>query len=222
MQKKYFASSFIQSIFLRSGAFGGCKLYGGAGRRHALSITIFSQKKSSVQTPHRICTSAMLPCARGAISRALRLDALRSISRPCARRFSRAIYTQISTPPLVTNSSISVGRARVPRRNLSTTLAQQQEPVSEELASVLPVCCPGCGAFSQTIEPNEPGYYSLGRKQTRQLLVSKKDAVERENKDIEAAIHAATRVEDTHQQDATFEVPSPPKPTQGRSIISRT
>ena len=31
----------------------------------------------------------------------------------------------------------------------------------------LPLCCPGCGAYSQTIDPNEPGYYDEGRKQVR-------------------------------------------------------
>ncbi|KAI9038159.1 uncharacterized protein KD926_011201 [Aspergillus affinis] len=34
----------------------------------------------------------------------------------------------------------------------------------------LPVCCPGCGAYSQTLEPEEAGYYGESRKQTRKLL----------------------------------------------------
>ncbi|KAL4944853.1 hypothetical protein BDV06DRAFT_69166 [Aspergillus oleicola] len=45
------------------------------------------------------------------------------------------------------------------------------EPIHPEPAkAVIPTCCPGCGAYSQTIEPNEPGYYSKTRKQTRKLL----------------------------------------------------
>lgn len=28
----------------------------------------------------------------------------------------------------------------------------------------LPICCPGCGAYAQTVEPNELGYYSEGRR----------------------------------------------------------
>lgn len=38
----------------------------------------------------------------------------------------------------------------------------------------LPICCPGCGAYSQTTEPNGPGYYSSTRKQTRKYLAKKR------------------------------------------------
>lgn len=40
------------------------------------------------------------------------------------------------------------------------------------IEELLPVCCPGCGAYSQIVEPNEPGYYGrLGKgKQTRKPL----------------------------------------------------
>lgn len=41
---------------------------------------------------------------------------------------------------------------------------------SELTDRVLPVCCPGCGAYAQTVEPGEAGYYSKTRKQTRRLL----------------------------------------------------
>ncbi|KAH8435040.1 uncharacterized protein LDX57_012669 [Aspergillus melleus] len=34
----------------------------------------------------------------------------------------------------------------------------------------LPVCCPGCGAYSQTLDPEEAGYYGEARKQTRKFL----------------------------------------------------
>ncbi|KAL4820686.1 hypothetical protein BDW67DRAFT_153006 [Aspergillus spinulosporus] len=42
---------------------------------------------------------------------------------------------------------------------------------TEPTPAVLPLCCPGCGAYSQTVEPNEPGFYSKTRKQTRKLLL---------------------------------------------------
>ncbi|KAL4868565.1 hypothetical protein BDV12DRAFT_95954 [Aspergillus spectabilis] len=51
-------------------------------------------------------------------------------------------------------------------RRLSTALATLPEPAQ----AVIPVCCPGCGAYSQTVEPNEAGYYGKTRKQTRKLL----------------------------------------------------
>jgi hypothetical protein len=65
-------------------------------------------------------------------------------------------------------------------RTFSTTPIQRKEVTAEELAEVLPVCCPGCGAFTQTIEPDEPGYYGGNRKQTRKLIASHKGAVDKE------------------------------------------
>lgn len=40
------------------------------------------------------------------------------------------------------------------------------------------MCCPGCGAYAQTVEPNEPGFYGKTRKQTRKLLSETKQVVE--------------------------------------------
>jgi hypothetical protein len=54
-------------------------------------------------------------------------------------------------------------------RNLSTNTPISTKPQGH-VEPVLPVCCPGCGAYSQTVEPNEPGYYGKTRKQTRKLL----------------------------------------------------
>ncbi|CRG87773.1 hypothetical protein PISL3812_04794 [Talaromyces islandicus] len=43
-------------------------------------------------------------------------------------------------------------------------------PASISLHSdVLPVCCPGCGAYSQTIEPADPGYYDVSRRRVKKL-----------------------------------------------------
>lgn len=36
-------------------------------------------------------------------------------------------------------------------------------------ADTLPISCPGCGAYAQTIEPSEPGYYSRTRKKAKKL-----------------------------------------------------
>lgn len=44
----------------------------------------------------------------------------------------------------------------------------------DPIQNVLPLCCPGCGAFSQTVNPNEPGYYSKTRKKTRKRLAETK------------------------------------------------
>ncbi|PYH46848.1 uncharacterized protein BP01DRAFT_337306 [Aspergillus saccharolyticus JOP 1030-1] len=47
-------------------------------------------------------------------------------------------------------------------------------------ADVLPICCPGCGAYAQTVDPNEPGYYSKTRKQTRKQKKVAKQLLEDE------------------------------------------
>lgn len=54
------------------------------------------------------------------------------------------------------------------QRFSSTTLSHVNSSLRTE--DILPICCPGCGAYSQTIEPEEPGYYGKTRKQTRKFL----------------------------------------------------
>ncbi|RAH46092.1 uncharacterized protein BO95DRAFT_514193 [Aspergillus brunneoviolaceus CBS 621.78] len=53
-------------------------------------------------------------------------------------------------------------------RNYSTT--DSPPDISSSIyPDSLPVCCPGCGAYTQTVEPAEPGYYSKTRKHVRKL-----------------------------------------------------
>jgi hypothetical protein len=73
------------------------------------------------------------------------------------------------------------------------------------VTEVLPVCCPGCGAFSQTVEPDEPGYYNTSRKQTRKLLAASKQTLELDNNDTV----------EVHQND-TINDSEPPRPIQGK------
>ncbi|KAG0646121.1 Genetic interactor of prohibitin [Hyphodiscus hymeniophilus] len=53
-----------------------------------------------------------------------------------------------------------------PEQNFLTSrpLASVLEP---NLISKLPVQCPGCGAFSQVVEKDEPGFYTLSRKSVK-------------------------------------------------------
>jgi hypothetical protein len=56
------------------------------------------------------------------------------------------------------------------------------EPNAESIPlDILPVCCPGCGAYAHTSDPNEPGYYSRSRKKARKLWDKTKKAIERRN-----------------------------------------
>lgn len=113
-------------------------------------------------------------------------------------------------------------KLQLPRFFSTTTSAQTQEP-AEDLTDVLPIFCPGCGAFSQTIEPSEPGYYSTGRKQTRRLLASKKDIDAQTAKSGGAApsISGETGSDDVSQQPGTGDELPAPKPIQGRRLVAR-
>ncbi|KAJ5231043.1 hypothetical protein N7489_011751 [Penicillium chrysogenum] len=102
-------------------------------------------------------------------------------------------------------------------RCFSTTCFHREQPPSEPqvgtLADSLPVCCPGCGAFSQTVEENEPGYYGTSRKQIRKLLAARKEAIEHEIIQQNEAI-STEGDKLSAQQDDTVEEAVPPKPIQ--------
>lgn len=83
----------------------------------------------------------------------------------------------------------------------------------EQLANTLPVCCPGCGAFSQTVEENEPGYYSPTRRQTKRLYAARKAAIEhRETPSDETNVDTeGDSIVNLPQNDVNGEA-GPPKP----------
>jgi hypothetical protein len=55
-------------------------------------------------------------------------------------------------------------------RGLSQLLSRKDQSEPSILPrSLLPICCPGCGAYTQTVDPNEPGYYSKTGRKTRKL-----------------------------------------------------
>ncbi|GLI75897.1 mitochondrial ribosome small subunit bioproteinsis protein [Penicillium ochrochloron] len=114
--------------------------------------------------------------------------------------------------PTINNSSL-VDRSRNQFRTFSSSRQLKEQANIETLTDVLPICCPGCGAFSQTIEPDEPGYYSASRKQTRKLLASKREAIEQSN-----AADDATST-NTEQGDLGEDAqPTPPIPMQGGAL----
>ncbi|KAB8220702.1 hypothetical protein BDV33DRAFT_88992 [Aspergillus novoparasiticus] len=91
---------------------------------------------------------------------------------PCQLRhipgaqFSRSFFQRPRVLP-VRNAN---GLINEPQRRLLSSGPSLCAKSSELTERVLPVCCPGCGAYAQTVEPGEPGYYSKTRKQTRKLL----------------------------------------------------
>ncbi|KAI5287276.1 hypothetical protein KEM54_006108, partial [Ascosphaera aggregata] len=46
----------------------------------------------------------------------------------------------------------------------------KQKPPSRTTPAVLPISCPGCGAFTQWVYPNEIGFYTLTRKSVKAYL----------------------------------------------------
>ncbi|KAL2811086.1 telomere stability and silencing-domain-containing protein [Aspergillus granulosus] len=91
---------------------------------------------------------------------------------PLPRQQPRRFFPIFSRPGNVSALDFTAPVSRTQPRNQSTQSIIVTESVDtktpEDIESTLPLCCPGCGAYSQTVEPDEPGYYSKTRKQTRQ------------------------------------------------------
>ena len=95
-----------------------------------------------------------------------RLLTYRLYPRQC---YSRQLWPRsvASFPNASHGSKLMDGRGQ---RNYSSEVPEQSAgnfDVPATSSYELPLCCPGCGAYSQTIDPNEPGYYDEGRKQVR-------------------------------------------------------
>ncbi|KAL2853785.1 hypothetical protein BJY01DRAFT_57402 [Aspergillus pseudoustus] len=91
------------------------------------------------------------------------------------RQQPRPFFPTHSRPGNISGLASRTSLSRAQLRNQSTDLApviivteSVDTKFPDRFESILPLCCPGCGAYSQTVEPNEPGYYSKTRKQTRQ------------------------------------------------------
>lgn len=167
----------------------------------------------------------MSPCSRGAISRALRLGSLRWHPKPCNSLLKTTVTPLLRTVPSQMSCGSIATQIRISPRSFSTTPFQRKEVTAEELAEVLPVCCPGCGAFTQTVEPDEPGYYGGNRKQTRKLIASHKGTTDKENVAPEAreptevaesaVIEEKAASDPLPEQTGATEEQTAPLPTQG-------
>ncbi|KAL5334751.1 hypothetical protein BJX70DRAFT_349474 [Aspergillus crustosus] len=107
---------------------------------------------------------------RAAFSRAFSIGPVSSRLPPQPRRlictqdapirFSRRNVSGLSLANLLSTTQT---------RSCSTTPSEATK-APDPVQAIIPICCPGCGAYSQTVEPNEAGYYGKPRKQTRKLL----------------------------------------------------
>ncbi|KAL4743626.1 hypothetical protein BDV11DRAFT_177911 [Aspergillus similis] len=96
--------------------------------------------------------------------------ALWKFPRPCqqAQRFFRSQHAPSRLRREVVSRLVPLSTLQLRRQSTS---ASNPVTSTEPTQAVLPLCCPGCGAYSQTVEPNEPGFYGKPRKQTRKLLL---------------------------------------------------
>ncbi|KAJ5637889.1 hypothetical protein N7490_007768 [Penicillium lividum] len=176
----------------------------------------------------------MSPCSRGAISRALRLGSLKWHPRPCTSLPKTTVPSLLRTVPSQISCRSVATQIRFSPRSFSTTQSQRIETTAEELAEVLPVCCPGCGAFTQTVEPEEPGYYGGNRKQTRKLLASRKGTAENEStgtkvtdlteateatEATEGVVAEGEAVSNSLKEQTGAEEPTAPRPTQDITLL---
>lgn len=129
----------------------------------------------------REISSVMLPHLRRMV---LRAPGWKPHPPPRQHRLTRQLrscgaFSQLSSP----SPHCSI-KTQEWQRSFSTN-APSDIKSPELVESVLPICCPGCGAYAQTVEPNEPGYYSKTRKQTRKLLSETKQVVHGEKKGLD-------------------------------------
>ncbi|KAI9372067.1 telomere stability and silencing-domain-containing protein [Aspergillus egyptiacus] len=126
-------------------------------------------------------------------------------------RFFRSRYPQtqrgIVSAPRFTSS---VSRTQLRHTSTETTTPST---ATDPLQTVVPLCCPGCGAYSQTVEPNEPGYYGKTRKQTRKLLTETRNEASEEPSRQEAVNALKKTLEETH---------TVPKPAHNAALESAT
>ncbi|KAJ5779704.1 hypothetical protein N7457_007424 [Penicillium paradoxum] len=147
-------------------------------------------------------------CSRSAVLRSSKLNFLRLFPRNITRSSAPTVFSQSRVGPLPKLHSDFHRQCRC----FSTTLSQRDQPTVEPLADSLPVCCPGCGAFSQTVEANEPGYYGTSRKSIRRLLAARKGATESKDEAVKKAASEGESV--PAEQNDIVEEAEPPRPIQ--------
>lgn len=158
-------------------------------------------KKKAPKTPESF-TPIMSLCSRGAILRSPRLNLLRLTSKVIPRSPTHTLFSRTRVAPQIN----VVPYLRSQCCAFSTTRYRPEQTTVDAVTEILPVCCPGCGAFSQTVEANQPGYYNTSRKQTRKLLAASKQTLEPDNNDT-VEVHQNDPIEDSE----------PPRPIQGKT-----
>ncbi|KAL1859989.1 Mitochondrial ribosome small subunit biogenesis protein [Paecilomyces lecythidis] len=163
----------------------------------------------------------MFLCPRCIVSRSLRPNIRGLLSPAPFQRPLSALSTRTSR--LAQQPSIANRRNFQATAKQLDTSTETKTPPTEPLEldkELLPICCPGCGAYSQTIDPNEPGYYSKTRKKTRKVLnKTKRLAEERDKLLLSPAIETSTGNQDAESASGTRAVEdTAPKPAHGALV----
>ncbi len=83
-----------------------------------------------------------------------------------------------------------------------------EDPIKN--SSRLPRQCAGCGAFSQTSDNGEPGYYSLSRRSVKAFLTPGTDLMNTKRASEREIIEASLRnIEDEALKALAFDIPAP-------------
>lgn len=134
---------------------------------------------SSIPTTLTKPSAIMAPCLKGIASRAIKPRHI--ISTPLYR--TRLIPRVLPSRSLLSSPKIqSPGHSTI---NQQRSFSSTTQPCAnlDTATDTLPICCPGCGAYAQTIEPDELGYYSEGRR--RKFAAKEQQAPKEGDKDAE-------------------------------------
>lgn len=100
----------------------------------------------------------MAPCLRGIASMAVKLRHITPTPLYQTRLLPRVLPSQSLFSPKSFSGHSTINQ----RRNFSSNI--QPYANIDTVTNTLPICCPGCGAYAQTIEPDELGFYGEGRR----------------------------------------------------------
>ncbi|PWY88435.1 hypothetical protein BO70DRAFT_377926 [Aspergillus heteromorphus CBS 117.55] len=134
------------------------------------------------------------PCTRAAVFSQPEVLPVRSLDglnhRILLRSFSTNRPLRVSAPEQISILA-DPESPEPPEYSADTDSPEQPDLVADALpldALPLPLCCPGCGAFAQTVEPLEPGFYDTTKKQTRKRMAETQQLAERLNEESEEGV----------------------------------
>lgn len=87
-----------------------------------------------------------------------------------AQMFLCPLLVSLRHPPCLIRKNASTYNSR--QSHMKNTLAHSSLsslPLQPQILN-LTVTCPGCGAFSQTVNPTQPGYYDIERKAVKAYI----------------------------------------------------